>query len=196
MTVVLDLDETLVHSYIVDRASDAARHAIYVKNEENGGHYVNVRPGVAELLRVVGSLCEGVLWTAGTREYAARVIEIVDYAAILQHKIYRNDSWYCEDGAKRLARLGRDLPQTLIVDNSMSAIAANPENAILVEDYIEDEDDDTLYTLAHLIQEMVISGFSVSDYLASCPLLHRKPIPSNYRRHGGPSFFYFLKARF
>merc|ERR1711976_22376 len=189
-------DETLVHSYIVERASEAARHAIYVKNEENGGHYVNVRPGVAELLRIVGSLCEGVLWTAGTKEYAARVIEIVDYAGVLQHRIYRSDEWYLEDGAKKLNRLGRDLRTTLIVDNSMSAIANNAENAILVDDYIEDEDDDTLYTLAHLIQEMVISGFSVPDFLASCPLLNRRPMPASYRKPGGAHFFYHLRPRF
>ncbi|KAG5473614.1 hypothetical protein LSCM4_03684 [Leishmania orientalis] len=156
LVVVLDLDETLVHS----------RDATVFK-----------RPGVAQLLRTLKGKCEVIVWTAGTREYALHVIRMIDTACAVQHCIYRHPMWWTGDVgcAKDLRLLGRPMDRVLLIDNTPSVFRANPRNSLLVEDFIVphlggyNAQEKTLLVLADIF-EHVFRRFTspcVADVLAS-----------------------------
>eukprot|EP00999_Lentomonas_sp_LEN2_P000174 NODE_1168_length_973_cov_22.822695_g1123_i0.p1 GENE.NODE_1168_length_973_cov_22.822695_g1123_i0~~NODE_1168_length_973_cov_22.822695_g1123_i0.p1 ORF type:complete len:292 (+),score=36.58 NODE_1168_length_973_cov_22.822695_g1123_i0:71-946(+) len=186
LTVVLDLDETLVHSYQAP-ASAADPDALFFNSPELGDHWVNVRWGVDDILSAVGHWCEGVLWTAGTQAYADRVIRTLDPTHCLKHRIFRTDAWYDNSGAKRLERLGRDMDRTILIDNSPASIAENSSNSIVVKDFLNDMSDDTLHMLQHIIQDMSASRLTVPQYLASCSFLQRQRFPGRSR-----GWYYYL----
>ncbi|KAG5473891.1 hypothetical protein LSCM1_04526 [Leishmania martiniquensis] len=156
LVIVLDLDETLVHS----------RDTTVFK-----------RPGVAQLLKTLKGKCEVIVWTAGTREYALNVIRMIDTVCAVQHCIYRHPLWWTGDVGctKDLRLLGRPMDRVLLVDNTPSVFRANPRNSLLVEDFIVPHlggysaQEKTLSVLADIF-EHVFRRFTspcVADVLAS-----------------------------
>jgi RNA polymerase II subunit A small phosphatase-like protein len=120
-TLVLDLDETLVHSNF----SPNPRSEIIVPLELDGtSHYVYVgkRPGVDEFLAHVGLKFEVVIFTASlskvkANQYADPLIDRLDAYSVVSSRLFR-ESCAFENGVyiKDLSRLGRDLSQTVIID--------------------------------------------------------------------------------
>jgi len=73
LTMVLDLDETLIH----------------FAYSPSGGSFI-VRPGCIEFLKAVSQFYEIVIFTAATQEYANRVVNLIDPEGILvNHRLYR-----------------------------------------------------------------------------------------------------------
>ena len=71
-TLVLDLDETLIH---------------YVANQNDS--YFLVRPYCMEFLAELSKYYEIVVFTAGVQEYADWVIDQIDKPGRIQHRLYR-----------------------------------------------------------------------------------------------------------
>ena len=71
-TLVLDLDETLVH-YI----------------EEKDRHYVQVRPFAEYFISEMGKYFELVIFTSAEEEYANIVLDEIDKNKVISHKLYR-----------------------------------------------------------------------------------------------------------
>lgn len=117
LVVVLDLDETLIHS------RDTT---------------LFTRPGLIELLRLLKGKCELIVWTAGTRDYALDVIKVIDTCYAIQHCIYRHPMWWSGEygNCKDLRLLGRPMDRVLLVDNTPEVFRANPRNSILVPDFV------------------------------------------------------------
>jgi carboxy-terminal domain RNA polymerase II polypeptide A small phosphatase len=77
-TLILDLDETLIHSFFKKVKSD---FVATVKNSETGkvnDIYVMKRPGVDMFLRRLASIYELVIFTASLSKYADAIINILD----------------------------------------------------------------------------------------------------------------------
>ncbi|KAG9448170.1 hypothetical protein H6P81_014298 [Aristolochia fimbriata] len=141
-TVFLDLDETLIHS-----KSDPPpeRYDFVVRPTIDGevlNFYVLKRPGVDELLEEIGKNFEIVVFTAGLREYASLVLDILDSKGLISHRLYR-DSCKQKEGkfVKDLSELGRDLKKVVIVDDNPNAYEFQPENALPVAPFIDDLED-------------------------------------------------------
>eukprot|EP00760_Papus_ankaliazontas_P035672 PhM_4_TR796/c0_g1_i1/m.86613 len=120
LTLVLDLDETLVSS-------------------RGHGGITHLRPGAAPFLRFVRDVlgCELVLWTAGEEGHAMRMLRLLDPSHdIFDHVVFRHERW-CSGprGRKDLSLLGRDLATTLIVENTPDCVRGHEGNAILVSDF-------------------------------------------------------------
>ena len=77
-TLVLDLDETLVHSQFqpFDVPSDITLK-IELEDELHDIH-VMVRPGVKEFLENMGKIYEIVIFTASVSKYADPLLDIID----------------------------------------------------------------------------------------------------------------------
>eukprot|EP01062_Namystynia_karyoxenos_P083914 TRINITY_DN9762_c0_g1_i1.p1 TRINITY_DN9762_c0_g1~~TRINITY_DN9762_c0_g1_i1.p1 ORF type:complete len:568 (+),score=201.92 TRINITY_DN9762_c0_g1_i1:77-1780(+) len=152
MTVVLDLDETLIY---------ARRGPLWV------------RPGVYDFLRdLKRAKCEVVCWTASNRSYAGGILSKLDpHAEIVSQCIYAHPKWQrssVRHQVKNLHMLSRDLSRTLIIDNLPDAVSANPENAIVVEDYEGcEKHGTTLPTASKLVQQCAQSGLPVPEFLRS-----------------------------
>ncbi|GAQ90057.1 hypothetical protein KFL_005940020 [Klebsormidium nitens] len=150
MTVVLDLDETLVCAYnSAGLPSSIHQHAAQngvrwfqlqcTANEmdENGKPKVNLvtvyeRPGLAEFLRRASVIGELVLFTAGLEGYARPLVDKIDPEGMISARLYRpaTVSTKYREHVKDLSALGRDLRKTVLVDNNPFSFILQPVNGI------------------------------------------------------------------
>ena len=114
-TLVLDLDETLVHSQFqpFDSPSD-----IILKIELENDIHVMVRPGVSEFLKNMGKIYEIVIFTASVSKYADPLLDIIDKEKNCKFRLFRE---HCTPMntcyVKELKKLGRELKNIIIVEN-------------------------------------------------------------------------------
>ena len=114
-TLVLDLDETLIHSSFTEVHSDF-RLRIQVDNQYFQV-YVLKRPGVDEFLEKCCEIFEVVIFTASLSNYADPLLDILDPEKRISHRLFR-ESCSLENGfhVKDLSRLGRNLKNVVILD--------------------------------------------------------------------------------
>ena len=118
-TLVLDLDETLVHSQFVPFSikSDLILK-IELENQIRDIH-VLIRPGVYKFLKKMSQLYEIVIFTASLSKYAEPLLDIIDKNHNCSCRLFRE---HCSiigiTYIKDLKKLGRDLKDIIIIDNS------------------------------------------------------------------------------
>lgn len=114
-TLILDLDETLIHSSFTEVDSD-----ILLSIEVNNQHfnvYVLKRPGVDEFLQKCYKAFEVVVFTASLSNYADPLLDILDPNRQISFRLFRESCSFCNGGyVKDLTKLGRDLKNVVIVD--------------------------------------------------------------------------------
>lgn len=155
-TLILDLDETLVHSSFRPVAS-----ADFVIPVEIEGRVIDVyvlkRPYVDEFLKAVGERFEVVVFTASLGKYANPLLDLLDTNKIIRWRLFR-EACYPFEGSyvKDLQCMGRDPGSMLLVDNSPHSYVFQPENAVPIGTFIDDMEDeelldclDTLLALEH-----------------------------------------------
>jgi len=136
--LVLDLDETLVHSSF--RAVPGADFVIPVQIEDVV-HFVYVakRPGADEFLLEMAKHYEIIVYTASLNKYADPLLDLLDPHRVIRTRLFRESCVYYEGNyVKDLSLLDRDLTQTIIVDNSPSSYIFHPESAIDCSSFIDD----------------------------------------------------------
>lgn len=146
--LVLDLDETLVHSSF--RAVPGADFVIPVQIEDVV-HFVYVakRPGVDEFLTEMAKYYEIVIYTASLNKYADPLLDLLDPNRVIRARLFRESCVYYEGNyVKDLSLLDRDLSQAIIIDNSPSSYSFHPENAIDCSSFIDDPRDRELDQIA------------------------------------------------
>eukprot|EP01006_Ploeotia_vitrea_P031702 TRINITY_DN64007_c0_g1_i1.p1 TRINITY_DN64007_c0_g1~~TRINITY_DN64007_c0_g1_i1.p1 ORF type:complete len:176 (+),score=9.19 TRINITY_DN64007_c0_g1_i1:197-724(+) len=149
-----------------------------------------VRPHARQLLNELGPLCELLLWTAGTKDYAQTIMNSLDDNTHMQHSIYRDDRWFSWEGySKPLARLGRDMSKTIIVDNSPH-VCDDQHNAIVIEDFHGDPNDKLLVILEDILKGLIKSESTVPQYIQQCEQLRHMARPGQqglYWLHSQPA---------
>lgn len=151
--LVLDLDETLVHSSF--SPIDAADFEIPLNMQgETHTVFVKKRPGVDNFLAVVSESFEVVVFTASLALYANPVMDLLDPACRVHERLYREHcvligGCYVKD----IAKLGRDLKRTIIIDNSPLSYALQPENAIPIDSFFADENDRELDKILVILEK-------------------------------------------
>jgi len=153
-TLVLDLDETLVHSTF--KAVPWADFAIPVRIGDQSHYvYVTKRPGVDEFLVDMSKYYEIVIYTASRDKYANPLLDILDEKNVIRKRLYREDCLF-NDGTyvKDLSKLGRDLKETIIVDNAPHSYVFHQANAIDCSSFIDDNLDKELYQIGAFLKEI------------------------------------------
>ncbi|CAH1788217.1 unnamed protein product [Owenia fusiformis] len=145
--VVIDLDETLVHSsfkpisnadFIIPVEIDGTIHQVYVLK----------RPHVDEYLQKMGELFECVLFTASLAKYADPVSDLLDTFGCFRSRLFRESCVFHRGNyVKDLSLLGRDLSQVVIVDNSPASYIFHQDNAVPVASWFDDMNDTELLDL-------------------------------------------------
>ncbi|KAI8330165.1 HAD-like domain-containing protein [Chlamydoabsidia padenii] len=152
--LVLDLDETLVHSsfkiipnpdFIVPVEIDQQVHNVYVLK----------RPGVDEFMRKMGEIYEIVVFTASLSKYADPVLDMLDKHQVVKHRLFR-ESCFNHKGSyvKDLSQLGRDLAATMILDNSPTSYLFHISNAVPVSTWFNDPHDTELTDLVDFLDDL------------------------------------------
>ncbi|KYQ93731.1 dullard-like phosphatase domain containing protein [Tieghemostelium lacteum] len=152
-TLILDLDETLVHSTL----KPITHHHLTVNvviEDVDCTFYVIKRPHVDTFLEKVCEWYDLVVFTASMQQYADPLLDQLDTGKTLKKRLFR-DSCLEKDGnfVKDLTMINQDLTSTIIIDNSPIAYSNNIENAIPIDTFIgEDPNDRSLLNLLPFLE--------------------------------------------
>lgn len=145
--IVIDLDETLVHSsfkpvsnadFIVPVEIEGVIHQVYVLK----------RPHCDEFLKRMGEMFECVLFTASLAKYADPVADLLDPNKTFSARLFRESCVFHRGNyVKDLSRLGRDIRKVVIIDNSPQSYIFHPDNAVPVTSWFDDPNDTELLDL-------------------------------------------------
>lgn len=161
--LVLDLDETLIHSHHDGVARPTVRFGtppdfiLKVKIDRHPVRFfVHKRPHVDFFLDIVSQWYELVVFTASMEIYGAAVAEKLDNnRGILRRRYYRQ---HCtpEMGSytKDLSAICSDLASVFILDNSPGAYRAYPHNAIPIKSWFSDAGDTALLSLLPVLDAL------------------------------------------
>jgi len=154
-TLVLDLDETLVHSSF--KPVPNADFVISIELENEIHHvFVLKRPGVDEFIRKVSEKYEVVVFTASLAKYADPLLDMLDPQRLMKARLFREACvQHYGNYVKDLSRLGRDLSQTLIIDNSPYSYIFQPDNAIPISSWFSDQNDRQLYEIIPILDTLL-----------------------------------------
>lgn len=135
-TLVLDLDETLIH---------------FEENPDGTSQFL-IRPFAQNFLKEISKYYEIVIFTAALKDYADFILDRLDTEGVISHRLYRNNCSFSENVyQKDLTKLGRDLAKTLIVDNNAENFQQQPNNGIYIRSWYKDPNDEALKKLAPLL---------------------------------------------
>jgi len=180
-TLVLDLDETLVHCH-PSPVAGAPPPSLHMRIEASNlvlDAHVYVRPFTRLALEMWSRVYEVVVFTASAAVYADRVLDFLDpQREFIAHRLYRQHCTEIYGGHfKDVRRLGRRIEDVVLVDNSPLALGLCPDNGVLVSSWFGDDYADTeLLDLIRLLEhctdaacpslpEFLIARYGISEFL-------------------------------
>lgn len=155
LTLVLDLDETLVHCTVEQIPNPDLTFPVTF----NGTFYqvyVRKRPYLDEFLATVAKSFEVIVFTASQKVYAETLLNRLDETrTLIQHRLYRDSCLnVCGNYVKDLCVVNRDLAKTVLVDNSPHAYAYQIDNGIPIESWFDDSEDQELLKLLQFLRRL------------------------------------------
>lgn len=157
--LILDLDETLVHARR-DPLTDLYGFRV-------GPYYVYRRPYLQECLAFCRAHFTCAVWTSASTDYAAEVVAAIFPAEAPPHFVWsrerctlrrierETERMYTENvwlkNLKKVKRLGWDLDQVLMLDNTPRKLQLNYGNLIPIRDFTGDPEDIELLRLMHYL---------------------------------------------
>ncbi|KAJ5893851.1 hypothetical protein N7495_005542 [Penicillium taxi] len=172
-TLVLDLDETLIHS-LSKGGRMSSGHMVEVKLSmpisaaSAGGqqntpgpqhpilYYVHKRPHCDEFLRKICKWYKLVIFTASVQEYADPVIDWLEQERKYFHARYYRQHCTYRSGAyiKDLSSVEPDLSKVMILDNSPLSYIFHEDNSIPIEAWLNDPTDNDLLQLIPMLEAL------------------------------------------
>ena len=146
-SLILDLDETLVH--------------FKVSNEDDTEGVLRIRPGAIPFLEEVGKYYELIVFTAATQDYGDLLIDSIEENNLyFEHRFYRQHTVIMgNDFIKDLNRIGRPLDKMIIVDNMPQNFRLQKENGIHIKAFWgDDADDNALEELGKILINIAKEG--------------------------------------
>ena len=151
-TLVLDLDETLIH--------------FKVNPKDDSSGILQFRPYISEFLSSMSKFYELVIFTAATQDYADPIINAIEQkGTTFQYRLYRIHAIIINnDFVKDLSRLGRDMSKVIIVDNMEQNYKLQPDNGITIRPFWgKDTSDMALYDLISILVKIAGNNMDVRD---------------------------------
>lgn len=98
---------------------------------------------------------EVVIFTASLSKYAEPLMDIIDQQNVAPQRLFREHCTFSEQlgvFVKDMARLGRNLKDSIIIDNSPLSFAFQPENGMPILSWYDDRTDTKLLELIPVLQ--------------------------------------------
>ncbi|EKG01919.1 PTP1-interacting protein, 39 kDa, putative [Trypanosoma cruzi] len=152
-TLVLDIDETLLHTY-----------GMRLVREDTVGFSLYLRPHAREFLQELKELYEIVFWTAGTASYCSAMVDALEVQVLqlprsfynveeIKHLVRGSPSTEhvnffalsrtqtLEENSymKYLPMLGRPMHRVIMVDDNVRSFPLNPRNAVKISPFLPDD---------------------------------------------------------
>ena len=152
-TLVIDLDETLVHSYF-EKEPPYKPDISY--DIEIAGITIHIstliRPGTYQFLEKLSNIYEIVIFTASLSQYAIPLLNEIDKNNYCKYKLFREHCYTFDNKGnpgyvKDLSKLNRDLNNIIIIDNNPDCYFLNKENGIPIKTWLNDKSDKELLKL-------------------------------------------------
>ena len=152
-TLILDLDETLIHlrqkKQVVNIKNDVDININnmsdynYNLDKNKNKYLLQFRIGLFSFLTLLKPFYEIISFTSATREYADVIInEIEKKRNFFDYKFYREHCVIYKDTfVKDISRIGRDIQKIIIVDNNENNFVLNKENGIKISPYYGDDEE-------------------------------------------------------
>ena len=149
-SLILDLDETLVH--------------FKINSDDDTEGTLQIRPGIMPFLEEVGKYYELIVFTAATQDYGDLLIDAIEENNLFfEHRFYRQHTVIIgNDFVKDLNRIGRPIDKIIIVDNMPQNFRLQKENGINIKAFWgEDVNDNALEELGKILINIAKDGGDV-----------------------------------
>ncbi|XP_075341763.1 CTD small phosphatase-like protein 2-A isoform X2 [Odontesthes bonariensis] len=154
-TLVVDLEETLMFSSL--NVIEEADYTFYTSFQDHQYKvYMILRPHVREFLQAMAKVYELFVYTCAKKEYAEKILEILDpQRKLFRHRLYQDDC-ACVLGhyIKDLGTLGRDLAKTVVLDNAPHTYPYHLMNTIPIKSWSGEPADRELQRLIPYMEKL------------------------------------------
>ena len=139
-TLVLDLDETLVHFFYCP----------------SGGTFL-IRPYCYEFLREMSEIFEIAIFTAAMQDYADGILDKIDPNKLyIKYRLYRQHTSISGISfVKDLTKLGRDLSKVIIIDNLPDNFKLQPHNGLGIKTWLDEMKDTQLNDIGQFLKNLI-----------------------------------------
>jgi len=165
-TLILDLDETLIHSNFENfKNNDKGKLLEFTHQNVIYTFELFVRPGLQDFLHNMSKSFEIFIFTASKREYADRVLDHIDPdKKYISHCFYREDCIGIKDKifVKDLSILSnRSLENIIMLDNSMYSFLNQLTNGVLITSFYDNPEDTDLYNVMGYLENYIVNAEDV-----------------------------------
>jgi Dullard-like phosphatase family protein len=174
LTVVLDIDETLIHTDMhgalemqvknnseasLDDIKQAGKMTTDCFHINLDGFRLKVfkRPHLEWFLKEASSKFELITFTAGEKHYGSKILANIDpEQKLIRHRLFRHNCTQLGDHlyTKDLKDLNRPLHRIVLVDNNPICFLPQPENGVPVASFYSQQEDTTLQTLMSFLDHL------------------------------------------
>jgi len=161
LTVVLDIDETLIHTELVglfDCVVESEWRDTFFLELHGLKLRVRKRPFLMEFLKDAADRYELIAFTAGAEDYATAILDHIDPSGtIFRHRLFRQHCVHKhgQNFIKDLRILNRRLSRTVLVDNNAHSFIMQLGNGIPIASFFNDSSDKALAYLHHFLESIM-----------------------------------------
>ena len=160
--LILDLDETLIHSdldFLLKEKNVKYDTVLYFDSEEekNIPLPIIIRPGIYDFLDYASKNFDLVVFTASDQQYADAIINYIERdKKYFKMRLYRNNCIFIDPGLYikdlRIFDSLKKLENIIILDNSLFSFANQLNNGILITSFFDDKEDTFLYNAKEYLE--------------------------------------------